>query len=85
MPRSLQPCGTAAAYVRHLRHGEPPCTDCLAANNRRNDEVRGRQDWAELPARPADRNGLPFRPYVYRGTGEDTLTGYLDDGLEAAS
>lgn len=37
--------------------------------------VRGRQGsqryvWEEPP-----RNGLPFRPYVYRGTGADAFTG----------
>jgi hypothetical protein len=28
----LRPCGTPAAYKRHLRHREPPCDDCTAAN-----------------------------------------------------
>lgn len=27
-----EPCGTRAAYVRHLRNGEPACTECLEAN-----------------------------------------------------
>jgi len=26
-----EPCGTPAAYNRHLRHGEQPCGDCRAA------------------------------------------------------
>jgi hypothetical protein len=26
-----QPCGTVAAYKRHLRHGETPCSECKAA------------------------------------------------------
>ena len=26
------PCGTVAAYRRHLRHSEQPCTACYAAN-----------------------------------------------------
>lgn len=30
--RTLQPCGTHAAYVRHLRHGEVPCEACTKAN-----------------------------------------------------
>lgn len=25
-------CGTRAAYLRHLRHGNPACDDCKAAN-----------------------------------------------------
>lgn len=30
--RRLQPCGTPAAYVRHLDHGEEPRAECRAAN-----------------------------------------------------
>lgn len=30
--RELMPCGTRAAYVRHLRHGEVPCENCVQAN-----------------------------------------------------
>ena len=26
----LRPCGTSAAYKRHLRHGETPCPECRA-------------------------------------------------------
>ena len=29
--RILEPCGTPAAYRRHLRSGEPACQACLAA------------------------------------------------------
>jgi len=32
MTTELKPCGTPAAYKRHLRHREPPCDDCTAAN-----------------------------------------------------
>lgn len=31
MARELQPCGTSAAYRRHLRRGEPACVDCKSA------------------------------------------------------
>lgn len=31
MPRRLKPCGTLAAYQRHLKDGEPACEACLAA------------------------------------------------------
>lgn len=31
MVRELKPCGTPAAYRRHLRKGEPACADCKAA------------------------------------------------------
>ena len=29
---AVQPCGTVAAYKRHLRHGEQPCVACRTAN-----------------------------------------------------
>ncbi|MCP2339216.1 hypothetical protein [Actinomadura rupiterrae] len=28
----LQPCGTRAAYARHLYYGEEPCAECRRAN-----------------------------------------------------
>lgn len=31
-PPPTAPCGTPAAYRRHLRHREPPCAACKAAN-----------------------------------------------------
>jgi hypothetical protein len=31
MKKSVQPCGTWAAYKRHLKYGEPPCEACKAA------------------------------------------------------
>jgi len=31
-PRTLQPCGTNAAYQRHRRKGEYPCPPCLEAH-----------------------------------------------------
>lgn len=33
--RKLKPCGTHAAYVRHLRNNEKPCDPCTAANRER--------------------------------------------------
>lgn len=30
--RPLLPCGTNAAYTRHLKHGEAPCAPCKAAH-----------------------------------------------------
>lgn len=41
MPRELQPCGTPAAYRRHLRHGEPPCKPCCAAQAELQRQQRG--------------------------------------------
>jgi len=31
-PTLIKPCGTSAAYVRHLRHKEVPCQPCVTAN-----------------------------------------------------
>ena len=31
MTRELKPCGTPAAYARHLRRGEEACAQCKAA------------------------------------------------------
>ncbi|MFF8992533.1 WhiB family transcriptional regulator [Streptomyces sp. NPDC014983] len=33
--REHRPCGTPAAYRRHIRHGQKPCTACRAAGSRR--------------------------------------------------
>ena len=35
-PRVLQPCGTRAAYSRHIAAKEPVCAPCNAANNENN-------------------------------------------------
>lgn len=35
MSRELKPCGTPAAYRRHLRHDEEPCEACRAAESAR--------------------------------------------------
>ncbi len=32
IPRILLPCGTDAAYARHLRKKEKPCLDCYEAH-----------------------------------------------------
>lgn len=37
-PPRLQPCGTPAAYQRHIDHNEKPCDPCVEAM---------RADWAE--------------------------------------
>jgi len=36
---AVQPCGTPAAYARHLRHGEIPCEACRLANSQRHREL----------------------------------------------
>lgn len=35
MARKLKPCGTYAAYIRHLKHNEKPCDPCTLANRER--------------------------------------------------
>jgi hypothetical protein len=68
--RDLKPCGTIAAYRRHLRHGEPPCESCLEAQRRANADERSHHAGTQAAAeRRASRNGLPgFRPYQWRPT-----------------
>ena len=46
LPKS--PCGTVAAYRRHLRHGEKPCRECSEANNREGRERRAKRAAAAL-------------------------------------
>ena len=41
MSRELQPCGTYAAYRRHLSHGEYPCQPCTEAAAAHQRKVRG--------------------------------------------
>jgi hypothetical protein len=36
MPRELKPCGTDAAYSRHLKRGEDPCDPCKEAHREGN-------------------------------------------------
>ncbi|MEV0176858.1 WhiB family transcriptional regulator [Streptomyces sp. NPDC050803] len=60
------PCGTRAAYQRHLRRGEPVCEACRSANARdagryrRTGSTRDREEAARVPARrPAGPGGEP--------------------------
>jgi hypothetical protein len=69
-PGWLKPCGTPAAARRHYRRGEPLDAACRAVEHRR---LAGNASEMSPDYRET-RNGLPeFRPYVYRGTGEDQL------------
>lgn len=40
-PRELKPCGTRAAYKRHIRKREPVCRRCRLANRHGRDFVEG--------------------------------------------
>ena len=66
-PSLLRPCGTLAAYRRHLRRGERPCEACSQASRR---AQRTSDRMAIAIDRREVRNGLPeFRAYVYQGRG----------------
>jgi hypothetical protein len=41
----VKPCGTPAAYMRHLRRREPPCPTCL--------DARAQQERARRAGEPA--------------------------------
>lgn len=41
-PDIVRPCGTDAAYRRHIRHGEKPCPQCVTAHNTARQETRQR-------------------------------------------
>lgn len=42
-PKPTMPCGTPAAYARHLRKGEQPCDPCRLAQNAYTRSQPGRQ------------------------------------------
>ena len=67
----LAPCGTPAAARRHYRRGEPLDYACLQANaNAKSDDPWVTGPNAQPDPRPV-RNGIPWKPYVYRGRGYD--------------
>lgn len=43
MPRQVKPCGTEAAYRRHLRNAETPCPECKRAAAEKRATRRGTQ------------------------------------------
>ena len=55
MGKAPSPCGTPAAYRRHLRHKEDPCTPCKKAKR---DEAREQRD----EARKLDALQHPTQP-----------------------
>lgn len=62
MARKLHPCGTWAAYKRHLRTGEDPCGPCRQASrdqkNRRNEDRRRAREAAGVQAPDAPAVGI---------------------------
>lgn len=48
MPRRLKPCGTTAAYFRHIRAGEEtcqPCRDAMTAQRKRYPKSNRERAW----------------------------------------
>jgi hypothetical protein len=66
---NLEPCGTLAAARRHRRHGERLCEKCLPVDHASKQAYR--QDQPGSPDFRRVRNGIPWKPYVYRGLGYD--------------
>ena len=62
MARPLAPCGTEAAYRRHLRNGEKPCYDCRDAQStaRRIRRSKHKPEAEPLPAAPAPEVTTPL-------------------------
>lgn len=59
-----KPCGTLAAYARHLRHHEVPCDDCTRANR----EAKRQRGTATPSLRKPINHGTPagYRQHRYR-------------------
>ena len=57
--RATEPCGTPAAYKRHLRHGEKACAACIRGNRAKGktDRQRARNRDAVRRYRAAKKNG----------------------------
>lgn len=49
MANELNPCGTRAAYLRHLNHGELACDVCLAATAKYNRDRRAKNGYVRGP------------------------------------
>jgi len=67
MSRQLRPCGTQAAYERHLRAGEKPCAPCRAAHNA---YCRGYTRYRDTPPRKPQPCGTPAAYRRHRRRGE---------------
>ena len=56
----LKPCGTPAAYRRHIRHSEPICEPCRQAEARRGRDYRRRRATrASRPTSAPEWDGQP--------------------------
>ncbi|MFC9085315.1 hypothetical protein [Nocardiopsis dassonvillei] len=64
--RQLKPCGTFAAYLRHLRHREVPCETCREAVRVAAAEQRRRAGVPERgPLRPCGTPAAYSRHYAH--------------------
>ena len=61
MGKAPSPCGTPAAYRRHLRHKESPCAACKKAKR---GEARQQRD----EARKTEVTTIPTRPHLVAAT-----------------
>jgi hypothetical protein len=70
MPQQLRPCGTTAAYRRHLYAGETPCEKCVAAYRQEARELmaKRRNSPGPKPLHPCGTLGAHER---HRRRGED--------------
>ncbi|WP_069743063.1 WhiB family transcriptional regulator [Streptomyces sp. EN23] len=68
--RRLAPCGTNAAYDRHVRSGEQPCDPCRRAHNERNVQVRAEARHRQAAAACGTRGGYQ----KHRRNGEAACT-----------
>lgn len=73
MSRQLKPCGTRAAYYRHLLHGETPCLPCTDANAA---YVRALYDRKARP--PLQPCGTPAAYNRHKGAGEEACEACRD-------
>jgi hypothetical protein len=64
--RQPLPCGTWAAYKRHLRNGEPACGACLQANRDRSKARKrpGRPPGKKLPGTSRQRWAAEYKQIV---------------------
>ena len=64
----LRPCGTVAAYVRHLRHREVPCDACVGANATAKREWTAKARSGDGPTTPVTGHGTDggYRQHLMR-------------------
>ncbi len=77
----LKPCGTEAAYRRHLRAGETPCLACRRANREADDR---RKRAARQPETAAESllEPTPSQPPQTRREKLESLAGKLEEAIE---